>query len=150
MCSKKKIVINAPKKNTKSKLYAEKKSKKKVYSEDNEEVNEEVNLDNESEGEIVDKLTKLNLFDQPMKRKVTPKLPKMKDVQIDMENDTQEEIIKKLVDLLQITRHEFADYRTHVEGTYCTSTELNRLHDNVEKIDGRVYDLEKQVEDITK
>jgi hypothetical protein len=67
-----------------------------------------------------------------------------------MENDTKDEINKKLVDLLQITRCEFADYRTHVEGTYSTTTELNRLHDNVEKIDVRVFDLEKQVEDITK
>jgi hypothetical protein len=57
MASKKKI-DNTTSKNKKSKLYADKKSKK------------EDNSDNESEEEIGNKLTKLNVFDQPIKRKI--------------------------------------------------------------------------------
>lgn len=73
----------------------------------------------------------------------TKVLPKKSEVVIDMENDTSEEKIEKLITLVQILQKELNDFQTYAEGTYCTYAVHNNFSTEIEnKIDKIVSDIE--------
>jgi chromatin segregation and condensation protein Rec8/ScpA/Scc1 (kleisin family) len=94
---------------------------------------------------VMETLLATNQFEQPVKKKQTVEIIKSKDIEIDIVNDTQEEIIRKLVLSVQKIKREFAEYRQYVEGTYCTMAEYNRMTNDV---DNRVNELTTRVNDL--
>ena len=82
-------------------------------------------------------------FDTPVKKKTLLKPIKAKEIEINLENDSQEDIIRKLVLTVKNLKDELNEYKTYVEGTYCTFSVHNRVSDDLDK---RVTILETAVE----
>lgn len=91
-------------------------------------------------------LLNMSQFEVPAKKKSIQKPPKSKEIQIDMENDSQEDIIKKLVLTVRSLKSELDEYKIYVDGTFCTSAVHNR---NTDDLDKRVTELRTQVDDLT-
>ena len=102
---------------------------------------------NVDDSDIMQSLLNVSAFDTPAKKKITPKQPKSKEIEIDMENDSQEEIIRKLVLTVKKLQAEMIEYKEYVEGSYCTCVEFNRYFiDNdkaVAEISSRLEEIEK-------
>ena len=62
-----------------------------------------------------------------------------------LNNDSQEEIIKKLVLTVQGLKNELDEYKIYVDGTFCTSAVHNRTTDDLDK---RLTDLRSQVDEL--
>jgi effector-binding domain-containing protein len=87
-----------------------------------------------------------SLFDEPPKKKIEIKYPKSKDLEIDLDNDSQEDIIRKIVLNIRALRTEINEYKQYSEGTYCTQVVHDRSFDNLEKkIDELITTVEELV-----
>jgi hypothetical protein len=64
-------------------------------------------------------------------------------VEINVDTDSKDKIIEKLVTNFKILKTEFDEYKTYVEGTYCTYAEFNR---NYNEIEHQVNDLISKIE----
>ena len=62
---------------------------------------------------------------------------------IDMQHDTDRQIIEKLVAQNQLLRQELAEMRGYIEGTYCTAIEFNR---HVTETDAKLMELANQLD----
>jgi len=93
---------------------------------------------NES-SDVMDALMTTSIFDAPSKQKITEKGPLKKDIEIDLEKDSQEDIIRKLVLNIKNLRAELDEHKIYSDGTFCTQSVHNRS----------IYTLEKKVEDLT-
>ena len=87
-------------------------------------------------------LLNMHQFDSPVKKK--PVL-KTKENQIDVENDSHDEIIKKLIKTIHRLENELNEYKIYAEGTYCTTTVHNRAIDD---LDTRVTDIRTQIDEM--
>lgn len=96
-----------------------------------------------SSEDAVQTLMSLSLFDTPQKKKIPIKGPSRKDLEIDLENDSQESIINKLILNIKSLREELEEYKQYVEGTYCTQAVHDRNYDVLEK---KVDDLSYVIE----
>lgn len=72
----------------------------------------------------------LNMSQFNLPKKQSPVVPKEKDIVIDMDHDSQEEIIRKLVLTVQKLKTELNEYKNYVDGTYCTISVFNRSIDD--------------------
>lgn len=93
----------------------------------------------------MESLLSMSQFDTPAK-KVVNKCPKAKDIQIDMDKDSHEEIIRKLILTVNNLKTELNEYKIYADGTFCTNSVHNR---NTEDIDKRITDLTSRVEDLS-
>lgn len=66
-----------------------------------------------------------------------------KTKEININNDSQEEIIKKLIITIDNLKNELKEYKNYVEGTYCTISVFNREIDNIDK---RIDDIQSSLE----
>jgi hypothetical protein len=89
--------------------------------------------------DIMDALMTTSIFDAPPKQKITEKGPLKKEIEIDIEKDSQEDIIRKLVLNIRNLRAELDDHKIYSDGTFCTQSVHNRSIDT----------LEKKIEDLT-
>ena len=78
------------------------------------------------------------------KSNVQKKLKKTKNIEIDLESDSKDQIIEKLVLLVEVLKEEIKDLKVYSEGTYCTSTEHYRFKDIVEK---ELLELSNRIDD---
>ena len=92
---------------------------------------------------IMDSIINSNQFDEPFKRKVVSSVVKNKYVNIDLDHDNQNDIIKKLNTNIDVLRREFNEYKTYVDETYCTNTVCNRQ--NID-IDNKLNDIMNKIE----
>ena len=99
--------------------------------------------DHETDG--MQSLMNMSQFPDPIKKKIVQKPIKSKEIQIDLNNDSQEEIIKKLVLTVQGLKNELDEYKIYVDGTFCTSAVHNRTTDDLDK---RLTDLRSQVDEL--
>jgi hypothetical protein len=83
----------------------------------------------ESKDVGLDDLINMSQFDIP-KQKTVSKV-KEKDIVINMDCDSQEEIIRKLVLTVQKLKAELDEYKLYAEGTFCTSSVFNRVTDEL-------------------
>ena len=67
----------------------------------------------------------------------------IKKKEINIKNESQEEIIKKLILKIDNLENELKEYKNHVEGTYCTISVFNREIDNIDK---RLDDIQSNIE----
>ena len=91
----------------------------------------------------MESLINMSQFEGPVKKKIIQKPLKTKEIKIDMENDTQEEIIKKLVLSVHILKEELNEYKNYIDGTFCTLVVHNRSSDELDK---RLIELQTQVD----
>lgn len=89
-------------------------------------------------------LMTMSIFENSTKKKQPTKPTKSKKLIIDNDNDSQEEIIQKLVMTIQNMQIEFENYKEYVEGTFCTNTVQNRQNDTLEK---KINDLSIELEE---
>jgi len=74
----------------------------------------------------------------------TKVLPKKSEIVIDMEHDTADEKIEKLITLVQILQKELNDFQTYSEGTYCTYAVHNNFTSEIEdKVSRLVSDIDE-------
>lgn len=99
----------------------------------------------EESSDSMQNLLNMSQFESALKKKIVQKPIKSKDIQIDLENDSQDEIIKKLVLTVQSLKEELSEYKIYADGTFCTSSVHNRVTDDLDK---RVTDLRTQIEDM--
>ncbi|VBB18814.1 hypothetical protein YASMINEVIRUS_1346 [Yasminevirus sp. GU-2018] len=102
--------------------------------------------DGDSSMDQLQSLMSMSHFEKPAKKKVDPKPVKAKELEIDLEKDSQDEIIRKLVLNNQALRTELNDLRIYIDGTFCTSTVHNRFSEEVEK---KLGELTETVESMT-
>lgn len=131
----------------KEKVKTEIKSKDGDRKQKNAQIsNTKIHNDNSGDdSDPMNTLLNMNQFDTPVKKKMQPKLPKSKELCIDLENDSQEEIIRKLVLNVQSLRSELNEYKIYADGTFCTSTVHNRATDDLDK---RVTELRTQIDEM--
>jgi len=110
--------------------------------------------------ELMDDLLKNSRFESNVPKlntniKTKPKdepKPKMKDIEINEETDSKDEIIKKLIMTVKLLRSELEEYKQYVDGTYCSLAQHNRLSDSVDKklgdITERLEDHERRIDEI--
>ena len=96
--------------------------------------------------DVMQNLMSTSLFDEPPKKKVEIKEPKRKDLEIDIDNDSQEDIIRKLVLNIKALEARLDAYEHYADGTFCTQAVHNRNFDSLEK---KVDDLVTAVEDLS-
>jgi hypothetical protein len=120
--------------------------KKKSSNEHELEPEPEPEPELENEMDIMESLLGSSQFNIPLKKKETIKFPKSKDIAIDMETDSPEQVIEKLVLGLNKLRQEFNEYRHYVEGTYCTSAEHNRTSTYNEN---KIVELAQRIDELT-
>lgn len=94
--------------------------------------------------DIMQSLLSTSMFDEPPKKKVDVMGPSSKDLEID-ENDSSDEIFRKLVLNIKALRTELNEYKHYTEGTFCTQVVHNRNFDTLEK---KIEDLTSTVEDL--
>jgi hypothetical protein len=108
------------------------------------------NCDTES---AIHKLLTTTAFDKPLKKTQTNKVPKLKDIEIDYDNDTHIDMIKKLVLHIKRLETELNEYKQHAEGTFVTTNEINRYNnDNDKKFDDittNIDELTSRIDDIS-
>lgn len=109
-------------------------------------------IDNDIENEIKEKPKKTKksydiesfMSSPKIKKKISmlkPENPKdvkesLKPVVIDEDNDSSDEIIRKLIHMVKYLSAELEDHKTYAEGTYCSLREFYRSNDTLEaKID---------------
>lgn len=80
----------------------------------------------------LESLMTMRHFSKPLKKKPI-KLPRANEILIDLEKDSYEEIIRKLVLNNQLLRTELNELRVYVDGTFCTSAVHNRFSEETEK-----------------
>jgi hypothetical protein len=100
----------------------------KSESDTDESENKSSESDGESNVEPIQKLLSMSQFNT----KATKKKIVAKDLQI-TENDSKDEIIRKLILSNQYLREELNEFKIYVDGTFCTSAVHNRFADEVEK-----------------
>ena len=109
---------------------------RKVPKDANNDINDE---------EAVQTIMSMSLFDTPPKKKVAVKGPSRKELEIDLDNDSQETIINKLILNIKSLREELDEYKQYVEGTYCTQSIHDRAFDSLEKkVDELTYTVENE------
>jgi hypothetical protein len=101
--------------------------------------------DSDHETDGMQSLMNMSQFPDPIKKKIVQKPIKSKEIQIDLNNDSQEEIIRKLVLTVQGLKNELDEYKIYVDGTFCTSAVHNRTTDDLDK---RLTDLRSRVDDL--
>jgi len=124
------------------------KSKRQIESESSENSDESDSSDDSKEevpNDVMQSLMDSSHFDTPTKRGIIQKPPKLADIQIDIEKDSKDEIIRKLVESVKYLRMELNEYKNYVDGTFCTSTINNRFSDDVDK---RFEELTLRVEEL--
>jgi len=90
-------------------------------------------------------LMSMSVFERPAKKKQPTKPIKSKELMIDYENDSQEDIIKKLILTIQNLQTEFEAYKEYVEGTFCTNSVHNR---QIDELDKKINDISTELEEI--
>ena len=108
--------------------------------------------DNSNTESALQKLLTTVAFDKPLKKTQTIKVPKLKDIEIDYDNDTHIDMIKKLVLYIKRLETEFNEYKQHAEGTFITTNEMNRYNnDNDKKFDeitSNIDELTSRIDDL--
>lgn len=94
----------------------------------------------------LDSLMGASLFDEPLKKKASIKRPTAKELEIDFEKDSQDEIIRKLVLNNQVLRADLNDLRFYADGTFCTLAVHNRT---CEEFETKIADLSDTIEDMS-
>jgi hypothetical protein len=127
----------------------DKKSGDKTTKKSNKTINKTKNEEPKGEIDIMQSLLSSSQFEEPVKKKTIVKQPKTKDIEIDLEKDSQEEIIKKLVLSYQKLKTEFEEYKQYVEGTYCTISVHDRqtleFDKSLDLLKNRLEDVENEV-----
>lgn len=93
-----------------------------------------------SNQDVMESLLGMDQFDTSVKQNKTDTPV---DIGIDIETETPEEIIKKLVTIIKKLKGELNEFKIYAEGTYCTSAEFNRIT-NV--TDNRIDELAQRVD----
>ena len=101
--------------------------------------------DNTKNTDPIHTLMTLSVFEKPPQKKQPNKPIKSKELEIDYENDSQEDIIRKLVLTIQNLQKELESYKEYVEGTFCTNAVYNRQYDEIEK---KVNNLSSELDEI--
>lgn len=115
------------------------KNKKREKVSDSEE-------EEEDQQSALESMLNSNTFDEPIVPKSAPKFPKSSELKIDLENDSQEEIIKKLIVTVKKLQDELNSYKVYADGTFCTSIEFNR---NSGSVDNKLTDIENKMADLS-
>lgn len=91
----------------------------------------------------LDSLLSTNHFKKPLKKTETK--IKKSDIEIDLDNDSQEEVIRKLVLTVKSLKSEIDELKIYVDGTFCTSAVHNR---SVEELETKINVLSESVDNI--
>jgi len=100
---------------------------------------------NDNSNDPLDSLMSMVHFDEPVRKKNVERPLKTKDLEIDLEKDSQEDIIKKLVENNKALREELKEFKMYVEGTFCTFAIHHRVSNDIEK---KLEELTNAVENL--
>lgn len=100
-----------------------------------------VNLDDTESN--LDSLLSTNHFKKSLKKAETK--IKKQDIEIDLDNDSQEEVIRKLVLTVKSLKSEIDELKIYVDGTFCTNAVHNR---SVEELETKINILSESVDNI--